>query len=157
MGKKNIALAREVGYEGQELRDFLKKQQDFEREERVAQMNHDQEKREVKQIDKDREAAQRVKELDIEKIKLEAEQRDRDGNATQNIKDKESVMRKIEAEVELKEIEAEATSHLWGPKNKSQNPRNPKLPYFDKHTDKMDRYFTRFESNAISNKWELAM
>ena len=61
--EKNIALAREVGYEGPKLTDFLKKQRDFKREERVAQRNHDQEKREVKKIVKDREAAQRVKEL----------------------------------------------------------------------------------------------
>ena len=31
-----ISLAREFGYEGQELRDFLKKQQNLEREGRVA-------------------------------------------------------------------------------------------------------------------------
>ena len=35
---KHISLARELGYEGQELRD-LKRQQDLEREERLAQRN----------------------------------------------------------------------------------------------------------------------
>ena len=64
---------------------------------------------------------------------------------------------KIEAEVELKKIEAETTSHPWGPKEKSSNPRSPKLPYFDEHTDKMDIYLTRFESYAISNKWDPSM
>ena len=54
----------------------------------------------------------------------------------------------------LKKIEAETTSHPWGPKEKSSNPRSPKLPYFDEHTDKMDSYLTRFESNAISYKWD---
>ena len=29
---KHISLARELGYEGQELRDYLKKQHDLERE-----------------------------------------------------------------------------------------------------------------------------
>ena len=38
---KHISLARELGYEGQEPRDFLKKQQDLEREERVAQRDYD--------------------------------------------------------------------------------------------------------------------
>ena len=33
---KHISLARELGYEGQELRDYLKRQQDLEREERLA-------------------------------------------------------------------------------------------------------------------------
>ena len=66
-------------------------------------------------------------------------------------------MRKFEAEVSLKNIEVEATSHTWGPKDKSSNPRNPKLPYFNEHTDKMDSYLKRFKSYAISNKWEPAM
>ena len=59
--------------------------------------------------------------------------------------------------MELKKIEAEATSHPWGPKEKSSNPRSPKLPYFDEHTDKMDSYLTRFESYALSNKWDPSM
>ena len=58
----------------------------------------------------------------------------------------------IEAKVELKKMEA--PSHPWGPKEKSSNPRNLKLPYFDEHTDKMDSYLTKFERNAISNKWD---
>ena len=75
-------------------------------------------------------------------MKLEAEQRDKDREATQRIKDKELEMEKlkIEAEVELKKIEAKATSRPRGPKEKSSNTRSPKLPYFDKHTDKMDSY-----------------
>ena len=64
---------------------------------------------------------------------------------------------KIEAEVELKKIKAKTTSHPLGPKEKRSNPRSPKLPYFDEHTDKMDSYLTRFESYAISNKWDPSM
>ena len=52
--------------------------------------------------------------------------------------------------MELKKIEAKTTSHPWGPKEKSSNPKYPKLPYFDELTDKMDSYLTRFESYAIS-------
>ena len=80
-------------------------------------------------------------------MKLEAEQRDKDREATQRIKDKEMEMEKlkIEAEVELKKIEAKATSYPGGPKEKSSNPRSTKLPYFDKHTDKMYSYLTRFK------------
>ena len=59
--------------------------------------------------------------------------------------------------MELKKIEAETTSHPWGPKEKSSNPRSPKLPYFDEHMDKMDSYLTRFESYALSNKWDPSM
>ena len=96
------------------------------------------------------EAAQKDKELELEKIKLQAAQR---------VKDKEMEIEKlkIEAEVELKTIEADTTSYPWGPKEKSSNPRSLKLPYFDEHTNKMDSYLTRFESYAISNKWDLSM
>ena len=38
---KHISLARELGYEGQELRDYLKRQQDLEREERLAQREYE--------------------------------------------------------------------------------------------------------------------
>ena len=71
--------------------------------------------------------------------------------------EKEVQLKKIEAEVELKKIEAETASHSWGPKEKSSNPRSPKLPYFDDHTDEMDSYLTRFESYAMSNKWDPSM
>ena len=40
---KHISLPRELGYEGLELRDYLKKQQDLEREERVAQWEYERE------------------------------------------------------------------------------------------------------------------
>ena len=46
---KHISLARELGYEGQELRDYLKRLQDLEREERLAQREYEKEKREAEQ------------------------------------------------------------------------------------------------------------
>ena len=85
-------------------------------------------------------------------MKIEAARKDKEMEM-----EKEIALKKIEAEVELKKIEAETTSHPWGPKDKSSNPRSPKLPYFDEHTDKMDSYLTRFESYALSNKWDPSM
>ena len=96
------------------------------------------------------EAARKDKELELEKLKIQAAQKEKD-------KEMEMEKIKIEAEVELKKIKAETASHPWGPKEKSSNPRSPKLPYFDEHTDKMDSYLTRFESYAISNKWYPSM
>ena len=81
---KHISLARELGYEGQELRDFLKRQQDLEREERVAQSQYEREKREAdqkdrerEQKDKEREQKEKDRELkdkdrELEKMKIEA-------------------------------------------------------------------------------------
>ena len=168
---KHISLARELGYEGQELRDYLKRQQDLEREERLAQREYEKEKREAEQKDKEREQKDKEREqkekdreqkdkdreleklrIEAEKLKIEAERKDKEMEM-----EKEIALKKIEAEVELKKIEAETTSHPWGPKEKSSNPRSPKLPYFDEHTDKMDSYLTRFENYALSNKWDPSM
>ena len=168
---KHISLARELGYEGQELRDYLKRQQDLEREERLAQREYEKEKREAEQKDKEREQKDKEREqkekdreqkdkdreleklrIEAEKLKIEAARKDKEMQM-----EKEIALKKIEAEVELKKIEAETTSHPWGPKEKSSNPRSPKLPYFDEHTDKMDSYLTRFESYALSNKWDPSM
>ena len=110
----------------------------------MAQREYEREKREADQ--KDKESEQKEKDRELEKMKIEAAR-----------KDKEMEKLKIEAEVELKKIEAKTTSHSWGPKEKRSNPRSPKLPYFDEHTDKMDSYLTRFESYAISNKWDPSM
>ena len=161
---KHISLARELGYEGQELRDYLKRQRDLEREERLAQREYEKEKREAEQKDKEREQKEKDREqkdkdrefeklrIEAEKLKIEAARKDKEMEM-----EKEIALKKIEAEVELKKIEAETTSHPWGPKEKSSNPRSPKLPYFDEHTDKMDSYLTRFESYALSNKWDPSM
>ena len=154
---KHISLARELGYEGQELRDYLKRQQDLEREERLAQMEYEREKREAEQKEKDRELEKMKieagrKDKEVEKLKIEAARKNKEMEM-----EKEVALKKIEAEVELKKIEAKTTSHPWGPKEKSSNPRSPKLPYFDEHTDKMDSYLTRFESYALSNKWDPSM
>ena len=161
---KHISLAQELGYEGQELRDYLKRQQDLEREERLAQREYEKEKREAEQKDKEREQKEKDREqkdkdreleklrIEAEKMKIEAARKDKE----MEIK-KEIALKKNEAEVELKKIEAETTSHPWGPKEKNSNPRSPKLPYFDEHTDKMDSYLTRFKSYALSNKWDPSM
>ena len=105
--------------------------------------------------EKDRE--QKDKDRELEKLRIEAEKLKIEAARKDKEMKKEIALKKIEAEVELKKIEAETTSHPWGPKEKSSNPRSPKLPYFDEHTDKMDSYLTRFESYALSNKWDPSM
>ena len=130
-------------------------QKDKEREEKDKE--REQKDKEREQKEKDREEKDKDRELEklrieAEKLKIEAARKDKEMEM-----EKEIALKKIEAEVELKKIEAETTSHPWGPKEKSSNPRSPKLPYFDEHTDKMDSYLTRFESYALSNKWDPSM
>ena len=125
---KIIDLARELGYEGQELRDFISRQQDRESE-----------RLKFEAIQKDK---------DLEKLKFEAIQKD---------KDLEKFKIETEREIAMKKLELESLSHLGGPKSTESNARFPKLPYFDEKTDQMDSYLTRFESYATPCKWDPAM
>ena len=128
---KHISLARELGYEGQGLRDYLKRQQDLEREESVAQREYEREKRDANHKDKERE--KKEKDQELEKLKIEAAQREKDKElelekiklqAAQREKDKE-----MEKEVELKKLRPKWNSkksrsrplHIpGGPKRKVQ-------------------------------------
>ena len=122
---KHISLARELGYEGQELRDYLKRQQDLEREERLAQREYEREKREADQKDKereqkDKEREQKDKDRELERLRIEAEKMKIEATR----KDK-----KMEKEVELKKLRLKWNSkksrprplHIpGGPKRKVQ-------------------------------------
>ena len=125
---KIIDLARELGYEGQELRDFISRQQDRESE-----------RLKFEAIQKDK---------DLEKLKFEAIHKD---------KDLEKFKIEAEREIAMKKLELELLSHSGGPKSTESNARFPKLPYFDEKTDQMDSYLTRFESYATACKWDPAM
>ena len=128
---KHISLARELGYEGQELRDYLKRQQDLEREERLAQREYEKEKREAEQKDKEREQKdkereqkdkdreQKEKDRELEKMKIEAA-----------CKDKELEKLKIEAARKDKEMEMEIALKKLRPKwnSKKSRPRPLHIP-----------------------------
>ena len=120
----HISLARELGYEGQELRDYLKRQQDLEREERLAQREYEREKREAKQKDKEREQKdkdreQKEKDRELEKMKIEAA-----------CKDKELEKLKIEAARKDKEMEKEVALKKLRSKwnSKKSRPRPLHIP-----------------------------
>ena len=110
---KHISLARELGYEGQELRDYLKRQQDLEREERLAQREYEREKREANLKEKDRK--QKDKDRELEKMKIEAARKDKEMEM-----EKEVQLKKIEAEVKLKKLRPRPLHIPGGPKRKVQ-------------------------------------
>ena len=117
---KHISLARELGYEGQELRDYLKRQQDLEREERLAQREYEREKREAEQKEKDRELEKMKieagrKDKEVEKLKIEAARKDKEMEM-----EKEVALKKIEAKVELKKSRPRPLHIPGGPKRKVQ-------------------------------------
>ena len=109
---KHISLARELGYEGQELRDYLKRQQDLEREERLAQREYEREKREAEQ--KDKEGEQKDKDRELEKLRIEAEKLKIEAAR----KDKEMEMEK---EIALKKLRPK-----WN--SKKSRPRPLRIP-----------------------------
>ena len=109
---KHISLARELGYEGQELRDYLKRQQDLEREERLAQREYEREKREAEQ--KDKEGEQKDKDRELEKLRIEAEKLKIEAAR----KDKEMEMEK---EIALKKMRPK-----WN--SKKSRPRPLRIP-----------------------------
>ena len=129
---KHISLARELGYEGQELRDYLKRQQDLEREERLAQREYEREKREAEQKDKEREQKdkdreQKEKDRELEKMKIEAARKDKELEklkieAARKDKEmeKEVALKKIEAEVEQKKLRPRPLHIPGGPKRRVQ-------------------------------------
>ena len=117
---KHISLARELGYEGQELRDYLKRQQDLEREERLAQREYEREKREAEQKEKDRElekmkieAARKDKE--VEKLKIEAARKDKEMEM-----EKEVALKKLRPKWNSKKSRPRPLHIPGGPKRKVQ-------------------------------------
>ena len=111
---KHISLARELGYEGQELRDYLKRQQDLDREERLAQREYEREKREADQKDKEREQkekdrGQKDKDRELERLRIEAEKMKIEAAH----KDKEMEMEK---EVALKKLRPKWNSKKLRPR-----------------------------------------
>ena len=117
---KHISLARELGYEGQELRDYLKRQQDLEREERLAQREYEREKREAEQKEKDRELEKMKieavrKDKEVEKLKIEAARRDKEMEM-----EKEVALKKFRPKWNSKKSRPRPLHIPGGPKRKVQ-------------------------------------
>ena len=124
---KHISLARELGYEGQELRDYLKRQQDLEREERLAQREYEKEKREAEQKDKEREQKEKEREqkdkdreleklrIEAEKLKIEAARKDKEMEM-----EKEIALKKLRPKWNSKKSRPRPLHIPGGPKRKVQ-------------------------------------
>ena len=110
---KHVSLARELGYEGQELRDYLKRQQDLEREERLAQREYDREKREADQKDKEREQKEKDRKLNI--IIIEAARKDKEMEM-----EKEVALKKLRPKWNSKKLRPRPLHIPGGPKRKVQ-------------------------------------
>ena len=108
----------------------------LEKEEREAQMRFEKEEREAQM----RFEKEEKREKELLRMQLEKEERENKLRLEQDLE-----MKKLELEVEKAKVES---------KNSNSGAKDPRLPYFDEHKDKMDSYLARFEKYANANKWQ---
>ena len=102
---KLIQMGKELGYEGQALKEFVKQQQDIERSERLAEREVELAK--IAQVGKDREVelAKIAADREIEMARIESMERqaekDREAKLAQIEGDKEA---KLATEIELEKL-----------------------------------------------------
>ena len=128
-----VSLGREMGLEGDALRDFVKETINEERNERSARRSHEKEIAEIKsRHDKD-----------IEEMKFREREQER------------------AHQLELKKLESQNLLHeSIGEGNLNSTiinavaKKGPKLPYFEDEKDDMDSYISRFERYAIAQGWK---
>ncbi|XP_021349824.1 uncharacterized protein LOC110448095 [Mizuhopecten yessoensis] len=142
-----IAAGKELGYTGDELRQFLKETQDRARDEREMERKMRKAEVEADQAERDKERLLKVetekKAMMIEQAKIEAEREARaDERAEMEHK------RKLELhQAGILDVTSD-TSRV-----SMNTPRGPKLPAFDEGKDSMDAYIQRFEVYATAQRW----
>ena len=163
-----IAAGKELGYTDQDLRDYVKEQQDRLRDERVALRQREKEEREAQREKEEREAQREKEEREAHKEREERErqvQKEREERQAQKEKeerDREAQKEKEERaynleiermyqEVKLKELNVKSGSGEPEVRTKASI---PKLPPFDESRDEMDSYLRRFERYATAQKWD---
>ena len=148
-------MGEQMGLKGNDLRDFMKEQQAFEREEREKQREH-----EIRM--KERESAEKQKQYEYE----------------ERLKERDVAMKQkqYETEVEVERLKLETRRHALdyqeraetsrsgqgdeedmeariGPMRMQAAVKGPKMPCFNETKDDMDAYLHRFEIYAVSQGW----
>ena len=129
--EKFVALGKEIGLEGEELRSFVKEQQDLVREECFRAREAEREAREAAKEQQERQA----------QLQKEAEERQAQ---------LQKVAREAEREHELQLAKIKADqgsanhSGQGNPSQTSAETAKPKLPRFDEKHDDMDTFIERF-------------
>ena len=137
---KFVALGKEIGLEGEELRSIVKEQQDLTREERFRVREAEKEQQE-RQAQLQRELLGCIAQLQKEAREAEKEAREAER----------------ELELQLARIKADqgSANHSGqgNPSQTSTGTAKPKLPRFDEKHDDMDNFIERFERFAESQGW----
>ena len=125
--EKFVALGKEIGLEGDELRSFVKEQQDLVREERFRAREAEKEQLE-RQAQLQKEAEERQAQLQERQAQLREAER--------------------EHELQLARIKADqgsaSQSGQANPGQTATGTAKPKLPRFDEKHDDMDTFIERF-------------
>ncbi|XP_041379581.1 trichohyalin-like [Gigantopelta aegis] len=141
-------LGTDLGYEGEELREFVRYQQESEREERRMKREEEREKEREKL-----EFEYKMKEMEMTKETKEHE--------IESLIEKERlIVRREEAEykhkMELLETQGRLGVGIYESEHERHNhfeSKGPKLPYFEEGKDDMDVYLQRFERYANAQQW----
>lgn len=154
-------LGHEIGYTGQDLKNFVKELQDDERTRRFEERNllkETQEREErLKKEDQDRDERLRKEEQEREDL-IRKEEHDREDAVRQKdieiadklSKDKLEELALKKRELDLKEKEMDRKTEV---QTKGSLAKAPKLPVFQADKDDMDSYLIRFERYAEAQKW----
>jgi len=151
-----------MGLKGTELKDFIKEQQELEREERNQQREHDR-------IQPDKEDKFRLAQMDRDREKEQDEKQRREQKAKERSKDREIEREKMDFEFKMKstavtKTNSEIDEDEKGEENKEGSVasshtrrrigvRCAKMPCFDERSDDMDSFLHRFEAYADSQGW----
>ena len=167
--EKLQALGTGLGYEGEELREFIRDQQalmrderNAERDERNAERQRQKEEREhqlaLESARLDKERAEFEKDREIERARLERdkeiEQARLEKDRERERFDKEIRMLTLEHAHELETLQIKGKDA--GIQSTSIISKAPKLSPFNESHDQMDAYLNRFERYATTMKWDKA-
>jgi hypothetical protein len=164
-------IAKDLGYSGQELRDFVNTQiekQEAKEKERIER----EEKAKAKEDEKEKERIEREEKAKAKEDEKEKERIERDERAKEreDAKEKERIEREQKykeeehkriLEQKEKEIEIMKLKKSMEVERKQENQSQgqipiyrPKLPKFDEDKDDLDAYLERFERFAQVQQWK---
>jgi len=142
-----VAVGKELGLDGEDLRKFIKEQHALESEERL----------------KEREAREKEKEYERQEKEKERQEKEKDQAYQRQEKEKDRALRKMELEVQREQMKTTAStpaSSVNGDGDEevenvatvSKKIRGPKMTVFDEK-DNTDSYLNRFERYAELQGW----
>ena len=156
--KELVELGKQLGYEGEPLRNFVREEQAKERDQRLKERELEKERIEI-----EREAEGRRIAFEKEKIELE-KQAEKERIDWEREAERERIEREKRVKLEMLEIEDrnrqreyERNSEILQAKKEGEHDvklRGPKLPPFEDDKDNMDSYLNRFERYATVQKWK---